>query len=632
MFHYEPDEKIRIHSAGYTIGNITATVSDESKFILGAVFGAYFLIIVPLSYLNISEIYSLWNGLWLVFAILGVIGAWGLVMEVLYNIKNRFLIKFIPLSFGFFLGTQFVFVLLGLIPYSSFVPVWIQLLVYGVLIVSSFLPMIISYKSYLLRSLYFTQIGSYLVIIMSLFRGMAGIAALLAAFRRLPESLSDFILYSLELFTIYIFIHTAWQIIGRMEKDRHLISPRVWILLILSILVVIIRMSLGKFIDFSWIALFALTNTLEYYDRNPTKTKSNTVLYVGFIVFCLFWTLTIIDPFIFRKIRWGEFINIGISILGAMAGIFVDVKIFSFQKKQRNIKNDEYQKAIKESITVDGVNVYSINKVINLAIITKDYSEARNFVQWLENRKNINRTLVEYAYIYLYCAEFANTGKCAVKNAELPNDIAIVTKDTELKHHLLSVFPKRDVDAETWYYYAGNPYIHQYIPQSIIEKLKPPSFLDTIWRYVSRATIIFCLFVLVVQQTSGVLIEFLPSLSAGLVNWNSLRVYDAKLKFMEAFTPYQFSEDISNYYIWNIYEWVDRWTELHSDSNVGLSKENAGVALKWYLLLISLDEKEKSQVYYQSHFYTARMYRIKGEWTDAIKHYRTALDGLKGES
>jgi hypothetical protein len=554
-------------------------------------------------------------------------------MQIFYNIESRFLGRLVTLSLGFFYGTIFVFGLLGLIPYSSFVPVWIQFLVFGSIVVSSFLPIIVSYKSYLLRSLYFTQVGSYLVVLMSIFRGMAGIALAISSFRQLPESLPTFILYLLELFAVYIFIQTAWHIIGRVEKDRHLISPRIWIALVLTILIVIFRISLGKFIDFSWVALFALTNTLEYYDRNPTKAKSNTVLYVGFIVFSLFWTLNIIDPYIFEKMKWGEFLNLGITILGAATGIFVDVKLFSFQRKrQRNINKDEYQKAIKESMKADGVNVYSINKTINLAIITKDYIGAHNFMKWLEARKNINSTLVEYAIIYLHCAEFENTGKCTVVKNETPDTASTITRDDEFRHYLLTIFPKWGLDSETWYYYASNPYIRRFIPQSVIEKLKPPSVFDTIWQYISRAIVIFCLFVLVIQQTSGVLISFLPSLSQGLLNWNSYRVYDARFKFVEAFTPYEFSDDFSGYYAWNIFKWVDRWTELQSEANDGLSNDNADIALNWYLLVASLNESEKSQIYYQSNFYAARMYQTKNRWADSVEYYRIALDGLEGET
>jgi len=216
-----------------------------------------------------------------------------------------------------------------------------------------------------------------------------------------------------------------------------------------------------------------------------------------------------------------------------------------------------------------------------------------------------------------------------VKEEITPTAVRVITDEQEFRRYIVSLFPNRVSVFDIWGSYAKNDYIKGYIPQQKIERAKPKRWLESTFRIVSRVMVYVGIACFMLASIPAVTFDLAPALVSAVLTWNNLRLAEIRLKFTEAFKPYETSSAQEEYYAARMLIWSRDWKTLKGINKGGtlyLETADFKQLIHWLQLILRF-HKEHDGVYYAVIQELAKKYEAIDDHDSAIKYYVELLNG-----
>ncbi len=602
------------------------------------------------------------NVLWLAIFLLGALR---LVNSFFQRPQAALASLSFDLSKWVFLGIYIILALLGLMPITSFISVFMA---FSLLVIAISIELIeilfFRYQTFLAKSLHFVQQGASLYIYL-------GVASLLFRARLIVPIISSFSLERLPslffqilgvVLTVYLINLAHSYVIEIRDNTKERFYSDILKVIAVTFAVEVLRLVVYGAVDFLWLGNATFLASVFYVAQNPTKRKSSRPVYVLTLIFILilvfnFLDLDLLSILPITKLQWGnsvvDFSTIlsnlvtPVTLVGSVAG-WVILAIKSRMHKIETIKTGESRiterdvtDACNDIIQSDGPTLTAVNNIMSIIAISKRFRPAKRKLNEqksrMEKRQYPHMDLDVYRYfsIYLPCVEFALKGSVRIEVEDVESgeqQIKEINSEEEFRNYIQRKFPQRIMRQDVWSSYYDNPYIHKYIPLSQIRFIKPISIFDQIRHTVSLSLQILVLISFILGSVPAPVFGLIPAIAQQIIFWNNTRATDLRLKFSEVFEPYK-SVEVEPYFANRIFYWADEWKSLHKmtkDNVPYWSAEDMNQTIHWYELILGFHNK-RDDVYYWTHLRLGDLYKALRQCDSGIAHFAEALQGIKEE-
>jgi tetratricopeptide (TPR) repeat protein len=278
---------------------------------------------------------------------------------------------------------------------------------------------------------------------------------------------------------------------------------------------------------------------------------------------------------------------------------------------QKDVKYTDVLAASKEIIEKQGLNQSSIDMLLAIAIINKNFVFCDEFAL----KYPLNRKAHQYQYFraYLVSAKYSllqqnvNFREGKTKNTKVPRTFEAFSKE------LIDWVPRRMFQFDIWNSYSNNEYISRY-QSSRISKARPRK--GTIFDTLRTIIVIITLIAVVTPSTSAL---WFPDFTQRVVRQTKHRIAEIRLKYASSFGVLE-DKNWAVYYGRNLRQWAWDWTNTSGD----FTDEERNSLIAWIEMSLPLmDEHDPSR----SHAYAqiARIHYDSGDYLQAIDYFEIAL-------
>lgn len=589
----------------------------------------YLVIFLPLSYAAPSFIKSFWpTFIYLIWTCSCLFGAWYIIIHKLAKKKGGNLFYLLSLiGFILLIGLTFGLSTMGLFPIGAFIPLIMAFSLFFVFyMVILFDNLFLRYNSYLATSIHFVEESANLLITLGIYYILLMLMEIVGLFfsKIILENVPTLLLLILKIIGTILFIYRLSDFVRNIEiNDQTSFSLETWLIAIFVTVIEIYNWVIFNSLDFWWLGVFTFGTAIFYVAQNPTKRKGSPLIYSGVIIFLLFFLFHMFDIHI--EIPIFQIVTmIVFPLVGMCIGIVTLIRKIIFEVKGvQVITPGDVREACDEIIKEDGINFESLLHILTIFTISKHFDIFR---QILENYA-IPSIQKKYLEISLLCMEFYHRSK-PLEIETAGGEKVIIDNGRRFIEHIRNIFPAVIEDPYIWRIYTRDKYITRYVSTDIIKGAKPARVLYTVKRYFSRSTVLIVILFFFLTQIEDTSISFVPLLS-NLSNWHSLRIAEIRLKFTEAFKPYDDPKFKSDY-AEKMCDWITDWQnhKIALSDNETLSYEASKQLNHWYNILTDFHDR-KDEISCVIYLNRGDNYAAIGNYDMAIGCYEYAFKYTK---
>jgi tetratricopeptide (TPR) repeat protein len=525
----------------------------------------YLIFFVPLSYQKPDQAHEIWQvGGMLLLIIAVVSGVFYISLKIIYKRNVRWLGWIAFISNWISLCIVFTLNFLGLYPVSIFMPSILLAFSLGYFLFEQLYLLSLRYNHYLSRAVTFSEQGAIFLALICATNFILLLGLNIRSILSL-ELNSDFILSLFMLIGLGILIYFAVNIDlndPRSSKFKTIVSVTICFSIVIALYFI------QGYISFWWLGIAALSSSIFYTAHSPTRLKSSGAaigLYSAMSIAVFLDNVTFAPS---ASAFWSVmtemiFPTLGIVIALIAGGGSVIKTIFPKFRSHRISKYD-VKDASNDFFSVHGYSVNSIDQVMKIAVLTKDF----DFCEALYNRRDSfgSTELREYFEIYYLCVIFTFRNYIFVMSKDDEQVIrqVSITTTTDFINYINLRFPILIRDYEIWRGYATKGYITKYINEEKLKKACPETSYSRLLMYLRNAFIILLVFLAFSSQVLTPWLNSLPTIISRLASWNSVRKNEIRLVLSMAFKPIMVNDSsLRNYYAISMWNWSQN-RELYS--------------------------------------------------------------------
>jgi len=541
------------------------------------------------------------------------------------------------LLFNILIGIIFSLEFLGLSPIENFLPLLFvgaaHFLVFCVVFLN---PILRIYKTYLAKVLNFVEVGTFIFIIFGCYYIIHQLRFLFGmSFANILDGQALVLLIKIIIGIIIINISRSY-VLNIKINDFTKFSRDILIIFLLVVMVEIIIFINQKSIDLWWIVVLAFLSTVFYIAQNLKQQKSSIFFIVGFLLFLLFPLVNYIAPDQLTNLKWESLISaiatglaIVISIVSLLATLPTTKKWFNF-KRSSNLTQQKIVDACYEILEVNKYNLESINKIMNIVILTNKINTAINIAKRIikDKANEFSPELLNYFRLFLDCVEFNAKNKIIVEETleDGTTKNRTISDEQEFKSYISTRFPTYIFNIDLWESYKNNEYIKSYLEEQKIDKVRPRTFGTRIKRALSFALTGFILLSFIVNQVPNASNVSIFGLVTDVTSWIKFRAVNFNLKMTEAYEPYNNPKNV-NLYAQNIYDWAIVWKYYkgtNKSSTLYLNEEDLTQLVKWFQLDLKIYQ-EKGEFRHRLNEEVGYLYIALEDCENSAKHFNEIL-------
>lgn len=593
------------------------------------------LLFLPLSYVDsIPAIKQTFNFVIYAICIICILtGGINLIYSLTEKKENgsSFLVSI--LLFNFLIGIFFSLEFLGLSPVENFLPLlFVGAAHFFVFCVVFLNPILRIYKTYLAKVLNFVEYGTFIFIIFGCYYIIHQLRFLFGmSYTNILDGQALVLLIKIIVGIIIINISRSY-VLNIKINDITKFSRDILIIFLLVVMVEIIIFINQKSIDLWWIVVLAFLSTVFYVAQNLTKQKSSIFIIVGFLAFLLFPLVNYIAPEQLNNLKWETLISaiatglaIVISIVSLLATLPTTKKWFNF-KRSPNLSHKKIVDACYEILEVNKYSLESINKIMNIVILTNKINVAKTIIK--DKANEFSPEMLNYFRTFLDCVEFNAKNKIIVEETleDGTTKNRTISDEQEFKTYISTMFPTYFFNIDLWDSYNNNEYIKSYLEVRKIEKARPRTLGRRIKKALSFALTGFILLSFMVNQVPNATNVTLFSLITDVTSWMKFRAVNFKLKMTEAYEPYNNPKNV-NLYAQNIYDWAIAWKNYKAtpkSSKLYLDEEDLTQLVKWFQLDLKIYQ-EKGAFRQSLNEEVGYLYIALEDCENSAKHFNEIL-------
>ncbi len=600
---------------------------------------AYLIFFVPLSYQQPNRARDIWQiGIWVLWLIAFLSSVFFLAFRFSYDRDIRWLGWVAFVSCMAIWAAVLALNFLGLYPTNAFVPTVIIATVTTYFLLDQLYLICLRYKHYLSRAITFAQNGSVLLALLASINFVIFFGRVTRTIFSPDRQFSaDFVISILELIGLGIITYFASNLNlndPRGSQFKTIISITICFALAAANYII------DGYLSFWWLGFGALSSSVFYSAHSPTKRKSSGVA-IG--LYCGLSLAVFLDNITFRPTTsefWVVFKDLIIPILGvliaAVAGGGSLIKTIFPKLRSQKISKTDVRESSKEFIDLDGLSVDSIDQIMRIAILAKDF----NFCDSLSDQSKsfYSKELREYFEIYYLCVQFEFQGHVNVttidmdENNEQVNKRLTIRQRDDFVKYINNRFPTYVSDTYIWYGYAAKGYITEFIGEKTLNKARPETLYTRVTTFTRNAFIILLVILAFSSQVLGPFMNVLPSLAARLATWNNSRKNEVRLILTSAMQPYEFDDpDVQKYYAISMWYWVqNRETYVGDESNghLYMPTETMQTQINYMETIHSL-YKEQDDFFFRLSNELGGYYKGLGDCDKAVEYFDEVLAGAK---
>jgi len=576
-----------------------------------------FLIFLPISLIPVESLEYVWNSLMAcLFSAFILTFVIRLIQLNYYNKGTNTFIEwlflFIPVLLYFISIALSVF---GLIPISRFISNFAKIPIIFIL-ADGFINIAFKYKNYLCKSI---------ILINECFDLFAGgsiffIIAFIKKFITIQENniislITARFVILFEISVVCLMIFVLYKFLSQNEDENKTAQTIVIIFALIAILVTLEYIENGYF-RVGLFATLSLIISIIVLSNNFSKKHSMFFAYFSIVVYFIIISINILEIDVTSKYLSANLLTIISTVFAIISNILT---IFTFITSYEPRKsNNKFAKYIKNEIKVSKLNYEDIHDSINeilgklgpglqavkylvkLAQSTKKVSPFLKLIKYMEmSNIIIDKDLLKYLKISVLCMQFAEMKYVFVKKNILhqKNITVRIDRKEEFIEYICSILPKALNRMDIWEEYLKNRYIVLYISKERINKLRPQNLTFRIYAVVKKFALITLIAILASSFVASDIIIITNYIISPQIKKVSQRyknlILDAKLKYVEAFKPYEI-EEYENYYGYEIYDWVIEKYKLMSD---GYIEADYQLVVNYLEKIINF-KKTKDEIYY----------------------------------
>lgn len=558
----------------------------------------YFFVFIPLSYLNQSQIKTIWEfGIWLLWLVAFFSALVYFGLKYMSKNINRWIWRIAFYSNWVVWSIVYALSFLGLYPASDFVPLVAILTAAAFFLFEQIFSLTLKYNHYLSRSMSFAEQGSIFLALIAAFN----------LFLLFGQGFRSFLSRE-TLFTsstiIFVFNLISLVIITYFAANIELNNPRSSRYKTISSLLICMAAVIANYIDtgflsFWWLGMASLAPAVFYTAHSPTRQKS-TVL--ALVLYSMLTLALILDAMTYRvsiETTWNivkEFIFPAIGILATIV-----VAIPSFIKtlfpslRSHQISGIDVIHGSQDIIDVDGFSVRALDQIMRIAIISMDFSYCEKLLA--ERRRFPSSELFEYFEIYYLCVQFTHARPVFVEKIvdDLDKQDVAITTQSDFSTYINNKFPQHVSNFNIWEGYFTKGYITIYLSEEKLSQSRPRTVYTQITTYVKNAFIILMILLSFSSQIIAPWMNVLPAVVAKAATWNSSRKNEIRLLLTSVAKPYQINDpDIRDYYAFSMWTWIQN-REIYigekEDEHIYMPTEEIKTQLEYLETILSFYDK-----------------------------------------